>query len=402
MKNSIFQAAPLTLALSLTLLAALPAQARWTSLGTKGSARIEVDAGSQSTPGENRVRLWYRETYATPKLPDSGAFSFTRLTTWIELQCDRRMARTLQLRYSAADGTELQTETPETREALPVQPDSALETVFRHACRPRPKPVAELPPPVPPPVVVEPAPTTKKTKNGKKIEPPPPPPPPPAWNYTGRFGADKWASLGKEYATCGEGLRQSPIDIRRTVRGDLPPLQFEYRPVPLSIVDDGHGIEVRVPESGTLEIEGESYALTEIRFHRPGEYQMKGVAYAMSAHLLHQSKSGKIAVVAIPIEAGKEHPLIRTLWSHLPLGQFVPATAPEIKIDPTQLLPAKRGYYTFLGSLTTPPCTEGVLWFVLKTPIQLSKEQLAGFATIYRNNARPVQPVNNRIIKESR
>ena len=101
-------------------------------------------------------------------------------------------------------------------------------------------------------------------------------------------------------------------------------------------------------------------------------------------------------------EAGKEQKLIRTLWNNLPLEQDKPVVRNDVKIDPSALLPAKRGYYTFSGSLTTPPCTEDVLWLVLKTPEPVSKEQLAGFGTIYKNNVRPVQPVNNRVIKESR
>jgi len=122
----------------------------------------------------------------------------------------------------------------------------------------------------------------------------------------------------------------------------------------------------------------------------------------MVIHLVHQSKAGKLAVIAVLIEAGKENSLIRTLWTHLPLEQNKPVTRADIKIDPQQLIPAKRAYYTFLGSLTTPPCTEGVLWLVLKSPIQVSKEQLAGFGTLYKSNVRPVQAVNNRLIKESR
>ena len=102
------------------------------------------------------------------------------------------------------------------------------------------------------------------------------------------------------------------------------------------------------------------------------------------------------------IEAGKEQSLIRTLWTHLPLEQNKPVTHTDVKVDPTLLIPTKRNYYTFPGSLTAPPCTEGVLWLVLKSPIQVSKEQLAGFGTLYKNNVRPVQAVNNRLIKESR
>jgi carbonic anhydrase len=117
---------------------------------------------------------------------------------------------------------------------------------------------------------------------------------------------------------------------------------------------------------------------------------------------VHKAKSGQLAVVAVMLEAGKEQGLIRTLLTHLPLEANKPVNRSEIRIDPGQLLPEKRGYYTYLGSLTRPPCTDGVLWLVLKNAMQLSKEQLAAFATIYKNNARPLQAVNSRVIKESR
>ena len=140
----------------------------------------------------------------------------------------------------------------------------------------------------------------------------------------------------------------------------------------------------------------------QFHIHKPSEEKINGRTYAMDFHLVHQSKAVKLAVVAVMMETGKEQSLIRTLWTNLPLEQNKSITHPEVKIDPSLLIPAKRSYYTFIGSLTTPPCTEDVLWLVLKTPLQVSKEQLAGFGTIYKNNVRPVQPVNGRVIKESR
>lgn len=140
----------------------------------------------------------------------------------------------------------------------------------------------------------------------------------------------------------------------------------------------------------------------QFHFHKPSEEKINGKAYDMVVHLVHQSKGGKLAVVGVLMEAGKEQKLIRTLWTHLPLEQDKPVVRDDVKIDPTQLIPPKPGYYTFLGSLTTPPCSEGVLWLVMKTPIQVSKEQLASFATVYKNNARPIQATNGRVIKESR
>jgi len=389
--------------LSPALLSPLSAlAAKWIDLGSKGQARIEIDASSIPSANEGKVRIWYRESYAKPKIPDSGAFSFSRLTTLTEFQCDRRTATPIQNIYSAENGTELKTENSDSREARPISPDSTLETVFAYACKPRAKAAApaakEAPAPAP---VAEPVVDSKKARSSKKakeeehVEAP-------HWSYSGATGADKWGTLGKEFATCGIGQRQSPIDIRRTVRADLPPIRFAYKPVPLSIVDNGHSIKVDTPGAGSISVEGESYDLVQFHFHKPSEEKINGKAYDMVVHLVHQSKAGKLAVIAVMMEAGKEQSLIRTLWTHLPLEQNTPVTRPEVKIDPTQLLPEKRNYYTFLGSLTTPPCTEGVLWLVLKTPMQVSKEQLAGFGTIYKSNVRPVQPVNNRLIKESR
>lgn len=183
---------------------------------------------------------------------------------------------------------------------------------------------------------------------------------------------------------------------------DLPPIRFDYHAVPLSIVDNGHSIKVDTPDAGGISVDGEDYALQQFHFHKPSEEKINGKAYDLVAHLVHQSKSGKLAVVAVLFEAGKEQPLIRTLWTHLPLETDKPVVRPDVKINPLDMLPARRGYYTFLGSLTTPPCSEGVLWLVLKSPVPVSKEQLSGFATIYKNNVRPVQPVNGRLIKESR
>ena len=213
----------------------------------------------------------------------------------------------------------------------------------------------------------------------------------------------RWGSLSHLYAACSLDQQQSPIDLKKTVHADLPDIEFAYTPTALHIEDTGHMVKVETHSAGHLVIEGARYELKGLHFHRPSEEKINGKTYAMSAHLVHQDPEGRLAVVAVLIEAGKkEHPLIRTLWNNLPLEKGKLVSPTEVRIDPSLILPTKRAYYTFMGSLTTPPCTEGVRWLVLKTPIQLSKEQLAGFATLYKNNARPTQPTNGRAIKESR
>ena len=213
----------------------------------------------------------------------------------------------------------------------------------------------------------------------------------------------RWGSLSHLYAACSLGQQQSPIDLRKTVHADLPEVEFAYAPTALRIEDTGHTVKIETQSAGHLVIEGVRYELKSLHFHRPSEEKIDGKTFAMSAHLVHQDQEGRLAVVAVLIEAGKKaHPLIRTLWNNLPLEKGKTVSPAEVSIDPSLILPKKRVYYTFMGSLTTPPCTEGVRWLVLKTPIQLSKEQLAGFATLYKNNARPTQPTNGRTIKESR
>ena len=225
------------------LLTAAPADAaRWVSIGGK-APRNEVDTSSINKTNDGKLRIWHRETYAQPKFPDSGAFSFTRLTAHTEFQCDKRQAATISRSYTAADGSELLSESFDSREMLPITPDSNLEIVFNYACKPRSKPVAKPPEPAPPPPapVVEVKEVPKKKLKKGQVEPPPPPP---HWSYSGATGPEKWGSLGKDFATCSNGQRQSPIDIRRTVRADLPAIEFAYQPVPLSIVDNGHSIKV--------------------------------------------------------------------------------------------------------------------------------------------------------------
>ena len=146
---------------------------------------------------------------------------------------------------------------------------------------------------------------------------------------------------------------------------------------------------------------GKRYELRQFHFHRPSEERVNGRAYDMVVHLVHRNDEGQLAVVAVLLEKGGENPLIQTLWNNMPLERDM-ETSPAGPLDLMQLLPDNRGYWIYMGSLTTPPCTEGVLWMVMKQPVQVSAEQVAIFSRLYRNNARPVQASNGRLIKESR
>jgi carbonic anhydrase len=221
------------------------------------------------------------------------------------------------------------------------------------------------------------------------------------WSYEGEGGPTRWARLRGDYATCATGKRQSPIDIREGIKVGLEGIKFDYKPTQFRIIDNGHTVQVNVGESLGLKVMGKRYELQQFHFHRPSEEKVNGRAYDMVVHLVHKNDEGQLAVVAVLLENGGEHPLIQTLWNNLPLEQDM-EMAPEEAIDLNKLLPENRAYWTYMGSLTTPPCTEGVVWMVLKQPVQVAPEQVAIFSRLYRSNARPVQPANGRLIKESR
>lgn len=221
------------------------------------------------------------------------------------------------------------------------------------------------------------------------------------WSYEGDSGPAHWARLRGDYATCDTGKRQSPIDIREGIKVDLESIKFDYKPTQFRIIDNGHTLQVSVGEGLGLTVMGKRHELLQFHFHRPSEERINGRNYDMVVHLVHKNAEGRLAVVAVLLEKGSEHPLIQTLWNNLPLEQNM-EVAPEESIDLNKLLPENRSYWTYMGSLTTPPCTEGVLWMVLKQPVQLAAEQVAIFSRVYRNNARPLQPANGRLVKESR
>ena len=221
------------------------------------------------------------------------------------------------------------------------------------------------------------------------------------WNYNGPEGPDEWGKLDPSYAACSAGKTQSPLDIHGAKRADLPALQFSYKSVPLSIVDNGHTIQVNYPAGSTLTVGTNVYTLQQFHFHAPSEENVNGHGYDMVVHLVHADAAGHLAVVAVFLNAGTSNPLLHVLWQNLPTEKGSPNKVSAVLINAKNLLPADRAYYTFSGSLTTPPCSEGVTWYVLKKPITLSPKQLADFTKLYPHNARPIQPTNGREILES-
>ncbi len=222
----------------------------------------------------------------------------------------------------------------------------------------------------------------------------------PHWSYAGESGPDQWARLHPEYARCSTGQRQSPIDIRDGFRVDLENISFDYHPSAFRVIDNGHTVQVNLAAGSGLTISGRRYELVQFHFHRPSEERINGKQYEMVAHLVHKDSEGRLAVVAVLIERGTPQPVIQTVWNNLPLEQGEEVTA-QVTLDTGRLLPDDRSYFTYMGSLTTPPCTEGVLWMVLKQPVQVSEQQIAIFSRLYPMNARPTQAAAGRMIKES-
>jgi carbonic anhydrase len=221
------------------------------------------------------------------------------------------------------------------------------------------------------------------------------------WDYDGAGAPENWGKLDPRNKLCATGERQSPIDIKEGIKVDLEPIKFSYQPSTFRIVDNGHTVQVQVGE-GSISLTGKTYELVQFHFHRPSEEKVNGQRFDMVVHLVHKADDGQLAVVAILLERGSENPFIQTLWNHMPLERNMPVAPPSATVDLNTLLPTSRNYYTYMGSLTTPPCSEGVLWLVMKQPVQVSQEQINIFSRLYRNNARPIQPTGGRLIKEGR
>ncbi|MFM2058450.1 MAG: hypothetical protein RLY71_2835 [Pseudomonadota bacterium] len=220
------------------------------------------------------------------------------------------------------------------------------------------------------------------------------------WSYAGETGPAHWAELKPGFATCASGQRQSPIDIRDGFQVDLAPIRFDYRPTGFNVIDNGHTVQVNFGFGNTIEVGGRRFDLVQFHFHRPSEERINGRAFDMVMHLVHKDQEGRLAVVAVLIQQGAAHPAVQAVWNSLPLEKNVEQTSP-VPLDPALLLPEDRRYYTYMGSLTTPPCSEGVLWMVLKQPVMVSPEQVMLFARLYPMNARPIQAGAGRMIKES-
>ena len=213
------------------------------------------------------------------------------------------------------------------------------------------------------------------------------------WDYEGDMGPENW---GKEFPTCGKGKSQAPLNIKgpfEKVRFNINP---DYKVGQLKIVNNGHTIQVNVPSGSKIRIDGKPYELLQFHFHRPSEEQIDGKPSAMVVHFVHKNNDGELAVLAVMLREGNENPGIKTLWTHAPKKESSEVIPDGVTFNPTNLLPREMDFFHYDGSLTTPPCTEKVKFYILKTQVNVSKEQVAEFP--FKLNARPIQPANGRPI----
>jgi carbonic anhydrase len=246
-----------------------------------------------------------------------------------------------------------------------------------------------------------------------------------SWSYSGNNGPTKWGSLSEKYALCSSGLNQSPIDIRNALGSNLFELDFSYGTVPLQILNNGHTIQVNyettkksidnvvtleekeflLPSAtrynSTLSISGEEYRLLQFHFHSPSEHKVNGRSYPLEVHYVHASSAGQLAVVGVLFEEGESNRFISKIWSHMPQASNRVHTITSVQLNAEDMLPNSRSYSHYRGSLTTPPCSESVRWFVMNETIEASSSQISKFLSVVSENARPIQNLNSRFLLES-
>ncbi len=217
------------------------------------------------------------------------------------------------------------------------------------------------------------------------------------WGYKGANGPNNWGRLSEAYLDCSKGKNQSPININWAVKLDLDQVEFHYNPTSVFLINNGHTIQLNHSSGSYIVIAGSRFDLLQLHFHARSEHQVNGRHYPMEMHLVHQDRDKRLAVIAVFFRSGRQHKSLQKLWKKLPRKKGASVSGNAV-INVTTLLPNKRSYYHYMGSLTTPPCHEGVRWLVLKNPVQVSKRQLNTFKKLFSANNRPVMPLNGRNI----
>lgn len=208
------------------------------------------------------------------------------------------------------------------------------------------------------------------------------------FTYFGDRGPEFWGTLDPAWAACGTGSEQSPIDFRRDKSSRRLPI--EYHETRGAIFNNGYTIEVETEGDNVLRLGDDDYEFVQFHFHTPSEHRVLGRGYDMELHLVHRSAAGALAVVGVFLRRGPSSGALGPIFDQLPADVDVHHELEE-PFNPAAFLPRSRVHYRLMGSLTTPPCSEGVRWIVLADPVSISDEHMARFNDIVRFNARPVQ-----------
>jgi carbonic anhydrase len=221
------------------------------------------------------------------------------------------------------------------------------------------------------------------------------------WSYYGKKGPSSWGKLDPAYSACSKGNLQSPIDIHGAKRNPLlKPIEFHYISGPVTLLNTGHTVRINVIPGSYIVFNGARYDLVEFHFHHPAEDLVEGKLSDMVIDLVHKDAAGKMAIIAVRLDEGRVNGSLAALWPSLPKKPGATASIQDF-FNPLGLLPTDRSYWSYIGSITVPPCTEGVQWLFMQNPTELAQDQLQAFAALYADNARPLQPTRGRKIEAS-
>jgi carbonic anhydrase len=218
-----------------------------------------------------------------------------------------------------------------------------------------------------------------------------------AWGYEGSNGPQMWGDLKDEYSLCKTGKLQSPVNLKwQQPVSPKRTLEYDYKDTELRVADAGYTLHVKFPPGQRAYFNGKQFELKHIEFKTSSEHQLSGNQLPMEAQFVHENELGQIAILSVFIIEGQFNPFIEKVWSHVPGKKHSERLVPTLLINPKDLLPTVRTFYFYVGSLTTPPCSEGVRWHVLNTPLQMSRDQIVTFRKLFPSNSRPIQPLNSR------
>ncbi len=233
--------------------------------------------------------------------------------------------------------------------------------------------------------------TTDKKEEAKEVH----------FTYEGEEGPEHWGDLSADFKLCKEGKTQTPVDIvTKDVKGEkIEAPAFTYKESALKILNNGHTVQANYEPGSSVKVNGKEFKLLQFHFHAPSEHKIDGKASEMELHLVHKSDDGELAVVGLMINKGKSNDNLKGVFANLPAKEQEEKAVDAVKVDANNFLPSEKAFYNYSGSLTTPPCSEKVNWYLMKTPVEASEEQISAFTKIFALNARPVQPLNERVIK---